>query len=61
MLAILALRRLSRRQTRRLLQRAQDLLSAGRAAGRVLFAEIPVPTSVDTLITCVSCSRAEWS
>lgn len=55
-LAILALRRLGRRRNHRLLQRAQDLLSAGRAdaaGGRVLFEEIPVPASVDLLITCI--------
>lgn len=56
MLAVLALRRLGRRRNRRLLQRAQDLLSARRAhtaRGRVLFAEIPVPPSVDVLLTCI--------
>ncbi|ELK31579.1 Exocyst complex component 3-like protein 4 [Myotis davidii] len=55
-LAILALRRLGRRRNHRLLQRAQDLLRAGRAdtaGGRVLFEEIPVPASVDLLITCI--------
>ncbi|XP_036162332.1 exocyst complex component 3-like protein 4 isoform X1 [Myotis myotis] len=55
-LAILALRRLGRRRNHRLLQRAQDLLSAGRAhtaGGRVLFEEIQVPASVDLLITCI--------
>lgn len=55
-LAILALRRLGRRRNHRLLQRAQDLLSAGRAhaaGGHVLFEEIPVPASVDLLITCI--------
>lgn len=56
MLAILALRRLGRRRNHRLLQRAQDLLSAGRAhaaGGRVLVEEIQVPASVDLLITCI--------
>ncbi|XP_027991405.2 exocyst complex component 3-like protein 4 [Eptesicus fuscus] len=55
-LAILALRRLGRGRNHRLLQRAQDLLSAGPAGpagGHVLFAEIPVPASVDLLITCI--------
>lgn len=56
MLAILALRRLGRRRNRRLLQRAQDLLGAGRAGaagGRALFEEIAAPTSVDVLIACI--------
>lgn len=59
-LAILALRRLGRRRNQRLLQHAQDLLSAAATAGgsrtsggHVLFEEIEVPTSVDVLITCI--------
>lgn len=59
-LAILALRRLGRHRNQRLLQHAQDLLKAaaktggsGTSAGRVLFEEIEVSTSVDVLITCI--------
>ncbi|XP_049754651.1 exocyst complex component 3-like protein 4 isoform X1 [Elephas maximus indicus] len=59
-LALLALRRLGRRRNQRLLQRAQRLLRAaakagdsGATRGRVLFAEIEVPTSMDVLITCI--------
>uniref|UniRef100_G3T3W3 Exocyst complex component 3-like protein 4 n=1 Tax=Loxodonta africana TaxID=9785 RepID=G3T3W3_LOXAF len=59
-LALLALRRLGRRRNQRLLQHAQRLLRAaakagdsGATRGRVLFAEIEVPTSVDVLITCI--------
>ncbi|XP_007951314.1 exocyst complex component 3-like protein 4 [Orycteropus afer afer] len=59
--AVLALRRLGRRRNQRLLRRAQDLLSAAAAqagdsaasGGRVLFAEIEVPTSMDVLVTCI--------
>ncbi|EHB01378.1 hypothetical protein GW7_18862 [Heterocephalus glaber] len=61
-LAILALRRLGRRRNHRLLQHSQNLLRAAAGAGpgglrparkHVLFEEIPVPVSVDVLITCI--------
>lgn len=58
-LAILALRRLGRRN-QHFLRHAQALLRAaakaggsGAAGGRVLFEEIELSTSIDVLVTCI--------
>ena len=59
-LAILALRRLGRRQNQHFLRHAQAMLRAaakagvsGAAGGRVLFEEIELGTGVDVLVTCI--------